>query len=116
VICCGQANRGERDPLRRHLPPVDTDIRGAGAIEEEADGVIGLYLPLIDGITPEQMKAARAGIIPLRPLVRKNTTGSRILKHRIDGSMVGEDVFLTYDHGRLLDPNTPLRDFGKYDV
>jgi replicative DNA helicase len=109
-----QANRGERDPLRRHLPPVDTDIRGAGAVEEEADGVLGLYMPLREDVTPEEMAAVRRGLAKIKPLVRKNTAGIRFLKHRIDGSMVGEDVFLEYDHGRLRE--FPLRDFGRYDV
>jgi replicative DNA helicase len=115
LVIPAQAHRGEgRDPLRRHMPPIDTDIRWGGSVEEEADGILGLYMPLKEDISPDELKRARAQLVPVKSLVRPNTTGIRVIKHRIDGGVVGEDVFLTYNHGRLSEG--PLRDFGRYDV
>lgn len=114
LLSGAQLNRGERDPLRRHLPPLDTDLRGAGALEEEADGVLGLYIPLVPGVTPQQLANVRKGITKAKSLVWMGKTGVRVIKHRIDGALVGEDVFLDYDHGRLTDPEPvmqyPLRE------
>jgi replicative DNA helicase len=103
LLCGGQLNRGERDVLKRHLPPLDTDLRGAGALEEEADTILGLYIPLRRDVTSKEMAAVRKGLSKVGPLVRRNTTGVRILKHRVDGELVGEDVFLRYDRGALTD-------------
>jgi replicative DNA helicase len=112
LICLigAQLNRGERDPLRRYLPPVDTDLRGGGSIEEEADVVLGLYMPLKRDVTNGQMAEVRKGLAKVRPLVRANTTGIRIIKHRVDSGPVGEDVFLAYDHGRLSDAPYDVRE------
>lgn len=103
VLIGAQLNRGERDPLRRHLPPVDTDLRGGGAIEEEADVLLGLYIPLIKGVTNGQMAEVRKGLAKVKPLIRPNVTGVRVIKHRVDSTPVGEDIFLRYDHGKMSD-------------
>lgn len=110
LLSGAQLNRGDRDPLRRYLPPLDTDLRGAGALEEEADGVYGLYLPLKEGVTAKQMAAVRRSLLKAKALVRPATTGVRVIKHRIDGALAGEDVFLDYDHGQLSDPPPPEND------
>jgi replicative DNA helicase len=105
LLCGAQLNRGERDPLKRYLPPLETDLRNGGSIEEESDVVFGLYLPLRPDVTRAQIAAARAreGGTSINALRWDGMTGVRILKHRADGSAVERDVFLAYEHGRLMD-------------
>lgn len=108
LLCGAQLSRGDRDPLKRYTPPLDTDLRGAGALEEEADGILGMYLPLKPTISFKQITAIRRNLLSVKPFVLPGRTAMRVLKSRMDGErVVGADVILRYDNGRLLDDDQP---------
>lgn len=113
MILASQCGRPS-DKLEKFMPPGLNDLRGAGTKEEEADSVLAVYRPLRDGTTQKEMTLVRQGLAEETSIYEPNTMAVRVLKHRLDGEVLGRQATLVVEKGRLK--NKPLREFGRYDV
>jgi len=87
-------------------------LKGAGTIEEEADGVLFLHRVLRDDITEKDRRAVEAGLTPLQDIVAAHLMGCAIGKHRLDGGQVGAACRLFVEHGLVADlPEHVRRDW-----
>lgn len=110
ILVAGQLNRGDgRNPLRMYLPPTIEDVKGGNVVVEECDVALGLYRPLIETVTKADLALVKAGQKDVGPFIAPNAAGIKVLKHRF-GSNTGRIFTLTYERGRLRDPETTTRD------
>ena len=87
-------------------------LKGAGTIEEEADGVLFLHRVLRDDITEKDRRAVEAGLTPLQDIVAAHLMGCAIGKHRLDGGQVGAACRLYVENGLVADlPDHIRRDW-----
>lgn len=97
------------DAAEAFQPPALHNLRGGGTKEEESDTVLGVFRPLKEDVGAKEIAAVRNGLAKLATIVEPKQMGVRILKHRLDGSVVGEVARLRVEHGRLYD--LPERDW-----
>lgn len=91
------------DAVEALMPPMLHNLRGAGTKEEEADVVLGLYRPLRASISDKDMKAVRQGTANIETIREPNTMAVMLLKHRLDGAVIGRVVKLAVRHQRVED-------------
>lgn len=108
VIAC-QLNRPDRDVLGMYQPPPLESLKETGAIEQEADVVLMGYRALIPGVTEGDMKMARMGMKPIKEMADDSVLALRIAKHRLDGDVLGDDIY-TFVHGGRLYEDRLVRD------
>lgn len=109
-VVASQIGRPEvKDALTQYIPPVLESMRASGKVEEEADVVIGLSRALKPGVREGDLKLVRLGQKPLRDLADENTMALRILKHRLNGEVIGNDLAL-YTHASRLYEERIVRD------
>ena len=102
-------NEGARgDRLGQYQPPQPHHVYMGGHKRQIAWGMLGLYRPLKDGLTKDQLKDARAGKLEPAQFLEPNCMAISVMKHRYYGSREGQRVRLEFDHGRLKD--IPERD------
>lgn len=89
------------DAVEAFMPPALHNLRGAGTKEEEADTVLGIYRPLRTTITEKDIKKVRQGLANAATITEPGQMGVRVLKHRLDGSAMGQSVRLAVHHGRV---------------
>jgi replicative DNA helicase len=113
------ASKGDR--LAKNQPPQLQHLHGGGAIEHEADIVIGMHRPLRrpnPGETIKEYKAAlasaREGSIQVKDVIEENTAVISCLKHRVRGESEGHWCRLAVKFGRISD--IPERDRYATDV
>lgn len=102
VVMAAQAKRGT-DPMSRYHPPPPDGGLGTSKLEQESDGMLGLYKPLVQGVTPARQKAFLAGEVPASEILRPNTMGVRVLHHRRNGDLANQTVFLHISGGLMAD-------------
>lgn len=98
--------RGNR--LGPYLPPQPHYVYMGGHKRQVAWGMLGIYKPMRDNLTPEELKAARAGTMAPDEFIEPNVMALCVMKHRHLGSHEGKIAKLRFDHGRLHD--IPERD------
>lgn len=103
VVTSQQSRQPGGDRLTWFAPPDLQALKGAGTIEEEADGVLFLHRLLKDTLTPKDETAVRKGLVPLQEVVAPNLMGAAIGKHRLDGGRTGAATRLWIEHGRVTD-------------
>lgn len=108
VVAC-QLNRPERDILAMYLPSPLEALKEAGEIEQEADVVLMAYRALVPGVTEGDLKLARMGMKRMKELADDNVLALRVAKHRLDGDVLGNDIY-TYVHGGRLYEDRLTRD------
>lgn len=102
VVGMAQLNRGlVRDRVRAFLPPDVESIQGGDVLRQVSPVVMGLYRPLVDGVTRKDFARIRLGE-PIKEFLKPNTVGVTVLKSRISGD-TGDVVPLRYDRGHILD-------------
>ncbi len=108
VIFMAQLNRGDnRDRRRKFYPPELTDLQGASAIEQVADGVLLLYRPLEENVKVGDIDDVIMGQREWRTVFKPNTVAIRCAKHRLDGEQRNKDVLLRFERGLILDDMVP---------
>lgn len=95
------ANAGDR--LGWFTAPDLSALKGSGAIEEEADGVLFLFRKLKADLTDGDRADVRSGKLPLKSAVAENVMGLAIGKARVDGSRTHEETALWVEYGRVTD-------------
>lgn len=112
MLVASQVGR-PKESLQRFMPPMLSEMRGAGTKEEEADAVLAVYRPLKKGTTEKQMTMVRQGLLEEHEIYEASKMAVRVLKHRLDGAQLGTAI-MDVEKGRLI--SRPLRQFGRYDV
>jgi replicative DNA helicase len=104
-IVTSQQNRAANagDKLGWFAAPDLSALKGSGALEEEADGVLFLFRRLRPDLTEPERHDVRAGKIPLKSAILPNVMGVAIGKARVDGSRTHEETSLWVEHGRVTD-------------
>lgn len=117
VIVATQFNnesvRGDR--LGPYQPPQPHFVYMGGHKRQVAWGMLGLFKPLREDVTADEIKQARAGRVKIKDLLEKDTMAVSVMKHRYYGSHEGEVVLLRFDHGRLFDLDEKDRYQTTYD-
>jgi replicative DNA helicase len=113
MILASQCGRPS-DKLEKFMPPGLNDLRGAGTKEEEADSVLAVYRPLREGTKAKEMTAVRQGLADETSIYEPNKMAIRVLKHRLDGEVLGRQAMLSVEKGRLK--SIPLQQFGRIDL
>lgn len=110
VIVATQFNneslRGDR--LGPYQPPQPHYVYMGGHKRQVAWGMLGLFRPLRESVTADELKGARAGRVKVKELLEPNALAVSVMKHRHYGLHEGDVVVLRFDHGRLSD--IPERD------
>lgn len=102
-------NEGARgDRLGQYQPPQPHHVYMGGHKRQIAWGMLGLYRPLKDGLTKDEIKDARAGKLEPSQFLEPNCMAISVMKHRHYGAREGARVRLEFDKGRLKD--IPERD------
>ena len=89
----------KNDPLAKILPPLESHIKFGAHKREVADGMLGLYRPLRQGTTSDQLKAVRRRERDPMLLVEPGQMGVEVMKHRARGEMLGRQCVLGVDSG-----------------
>lgn len=108
MILASQVGRPKADPVQRFTPPALHELRGAGTKEEESDAVLAVYRPLRPDVEDSTLTDVRRGLKSEGDIYQPGTMAVRVLKHRLQGSRIGNTAYLTLEHGRLTDQ--PERD------
>lgn len=103
VVTSQQSRQPGGDRLAWFAPPDLQALKGAGTIEEEADGVLFLHRCLRDDLDAKQEAGVRKGIVPLQQVIAPHVMGAAIGKHRLDGAKAGAATRLWVEHGRVTD-------------
>lgn len=97
------------DPLAKVLTPLESHIKMGGHKREVVDGMLGLYRPLRQGTTGEQLKQVRRRELDPLLLVEPGQMGIEVMKHRAMGKLTGRQAVLAVEpSGRIVD--LPERD------
>lgn len=97
------------DPLAKVLTPLESHIKMGGHKREVVDGMLGLYRPLRQGTTGEQLKQVRRRELDPLLLVEPGQMGIEVMKHRARGDLTGRQAVLAVEQsGRIVD--LPERD------
>jgi replicative DNA helicase len=113
ILFTAQLSRGDqRDRRRKFYPPELTDLQGASAIEQVADGVLLLYQALAAGTRATDIDAVLSGERQYRSVFKPNALAVKCAKHRLDGSVRNQTVELLFDEGEIRDsmPSYPQGD------
>jgi hypothetical protein len=95
-------NQGVRaDPLAGFRPPQPHHVYLGPQKRMIASGMLGLYRPMKQGITPDEIKAARDDRVDYASLLEPNTMGVVVMKHRKQGRNEGKRISLGVEHGRV---------------
>lgn len=94
---------GGGDRLAWFAPPDLSALKGSGALEEEADGVLFLHRVLRHDLTDENVAEIRRGRKPLKDAIDPAIMGVAVGKARVDGSRVHGQCYLHVQHGQLSD-------------
>jgi replicative DNA helicase len=110
ILMAAQARRSEG--LARFMPPNPESGKGTGALEEEADVMLGLFKPIgvrdgdrFRGLTKSERDAYERGELDQGSILQPNTMGVKVLKHRRNGDYSGRIVKLHCEQG-LLAPHS----------
>lgn len=96
------------DPLGQFRPPQPHHVFMGSAKRQIAWGMLGLYRPLRDDVTGEDMSAVRAGTMEVARVLAPNTLAVTCMKNRNYGGREGKRCKLWFDRGTLTD--MPERD------
>ena len=97
------------DPLAKVLPPLESHIKMGSHKREVVDGMLGLYRPLRQGTTGEQLKQVRRRELDPLTLVEPGQMGVEVMKHRQRGDLLGRQAVLAVErNGQIGD--LPERD------
>ena len=96
------------DRLGQFQPPQPHHVFMGGSKRQIAWGMLGLYRPVRDDLSADDLKAARAGSLEPPQFLEPNTLAVACMKNRYYGSREGQRARLTYERGRLTDQ--PERD------
>lgn len=104
VVAMAQLHRGQmRDRVKPYLPPDIETIQNGDVLRQVSSVVMGLFRPLLDLVTKSELQRIRMGQAPIRDFLKPNTMAVSVLKSRVSGD-IGETVDLTYNRGRIEDP------------
>ncbi len=91
------------DRLGQYQPPQPHHVFMGGSKRQIAWGMLGLYRPIRDDLSADDLKSARAGLIEPPQFLEPNCLGVTCMKNRNYGSREGKRARLTFDHGVLRD-------------
>jgi hypothetical protein len=96
-----QAAAGHR--LAKYEPPQVQHLWYPGAKLQTATGMIGLYRPFADGVSIEDMRAAKVGDIEAHDVLAQGRMGVIAMKLRNYGGNEGKRVELGVERGAVID-------------
>jgi hypothetical protein len=97
-------NQGVRsDPLAGFRPPQPHHVYLGPQKRMVATGMLGLYRPLKQGITPDELKAAKEDRADFSTILEPNTMGVVCMKNRKQGRHEGKRIALGVEHGRVYE-------------
>lgn len=107
LVCIVTSQQGRNasggDRLAWFAPPDLSALKGAGTIEEEADGVLFLHRVLRDDLVRAEMAELRSGRMPLKSAIAPHLMGVGIGKARVDGSRTHAEARLWVENGVVTD-------------
>lgn len=105
VVIASQLKRNSGDPFKRYSPPDEEDFAGASTKERVAAVMLGLWRPLRDDLSPDELKELKAkakqGGAGENKLFKPNTMGVRLVKDRL-GTAPGDQRFVHVGKGGFL--------------
>jgi KaiC/GvpD/RAD55 family RecA-like ATPase len=93
-----------RDPLAIYRAPQGDDVKMGNHKREIAHGMLGLYRPIREDVTKDEIKAVREDRAEARTILEPNTMGVVCMKHRYLGAHEGRRIKLHVDRGRVVEP------------
>jgi KaiC/GvpD/RAD55 family RecA-like ATPase len=93
-----------RDRLAVYRAPQPDDVKNGGHKREIAHGMLGLYRPIRDDVTKDEIKAVREDRAEPSTILEPNTMGVVCMKHRYLGAHEGRRIKLHVDRGRVVEP------------
>lgn len=111
VLCANQVTRvkSAATAFRRTTPPGIDDCKSGNTVGENADSILALYRPLIEGMTKADRMQVSSGLRKVEDFIDNAKMGVKVEKSRWT-SHAGRTVLLTYDRAMLSDPATQRRD------
>lgn len=110
LITTAQMHRGDgKDPLAAHRAPKETGIQNGDVIRHFAHVVLGAWRPLAREPDKTEKALIRDRRVNLRELLEPNCLELSVMKHRINGDVVGDRVRLRYERGEIMDPTFEQR-------
>jgi hypothetical protein len=110
-------NQGVRsDPLAGFRPPQPHHVYLGPQKRMIASGMLGLYRPLKQGITPDELKAAKDDKADYSVILEPNTMGVVCMKNRKQGRHEGKKIALGVEHGRVHEISERDRYATAYDA
>lgn len=100
--------RGNR--LGMHMPPAPTAVYMGSHKRMIGSGMLGLYKPLKNDITPEEMRKFARGELEPQDVVERGTMACLLMKHRLFGEREGRRVLLQVERGKVEDFRMPNGD------
>lgn len=97
--CNNEGARGDR--LGQYQPPQVHHVYMGSSKRMVATGMLGLYRPLRQNLTKEELTEVRSGKLEAHKLLEPNMMGVSVMKHRYYGSREGHKALLAFDQGRL---------------
>lgn len=84
-------------------PPQPHHVYLGGNKRQIAAGMLGLYRPLKQGVTKDELAAVRDGEADVSTILEPNTMGISVMKHRKYGRFEGKKVLLGVERGRVVE-------------
>jgi hypothetical protein len=110
VLCANQVSRVKVTGTiwRTVTPPGVDDCKGGQVVAENADCILSLYRPLVEGFTKADRALVAAQLSPVEDFINPLAMGVKVVKSRWT-SHAGKTVQLAYHAARLRDPETDAR-------
>lgn len=109
ILMAAQAKRATEGSITRYMPPNPESGKGTGALEEEADVMLGLFRPMgrkdergeYKPLSRSDIVAFERGELTNADVLIPHTMGVKVLKHRRNGDYSGKIVKLHCERGQL---------------
>ena len=105
VVLATQLNSSKTngDRLAHYRPPVMDWLYNKGKKEQVAAVCLGLFRPMREDVSDDDMDAAKRGMMPAHRIAKPNRMGVVLMKGRYSGALKDSVVELHYHQGRLSD-------------
>ncbi|MCW5591072.1 MAG: AAA family ATPase [Burkholderiales bacterium] len=103
ILLTSQLGRDGSNRMSAFTVPVLASLKGSGAIEEEAHGVLFLNAVRRLDATKAEIEAVREGFADMHSIRDPHLTLLTIAKHRVNGKRAGSKVYLWHERGALTD-------------
>jgi replicative DNA helicase len=103
IILTSQLGRDGSNRMSAFTVPALASLKGSGAIEEEAHGVVFLNAVRRFDATKAEVEAVREGYADMHSIRDPHLSLLTIAKHRVNGKVAGSKIHLWHEYGMLTD-------------